>query len=140
MEDATPPDATETFRSRATYSWAGISKAATMFSLRSVVVGLCASCAFGFVAPVQRARAVARSATVLDPYEEIRSTLLIVEETQLLSKIAELGLLTKLEKAGLKLRDVEPLLVKFGTAPHAHFWNTLQIDSVARFLHAVVGM
>lgn len=58
---------------------------------------------------VAPSRTVAKMAS--DPYTSIATTLTLVEEKQLLSKLAKLGLLTKLEKAGLGLRDVEPLLV-----------------------------
>lgn len=47
----------------------------------------------------------------LDPYSSLAATLELVEEKKLLSKVAKLGILTKLEKAGLRLRDAEPLLV-----------------------------
>ncbi|KAJ8608522.1 hypothetical protein CTAYLR_005739 [Chrysophaeum taylorii] len=50
-------------------------------------------------------------ASSVDPYSTLSTTLSLVEEKQLLSKVAKLGLLTKLERAGLKLKDIEPLLV-----------------------------
>ena len=46
----------------------------------------------------------------VDPFAEIEKTISVVDEKQLLTKVAELGLLSKLDRAGLKLRDVEPLL------------------------------
>ena len=47
----------------------------------------------------------------VDPFKEIGSTLEVVEETQLLTKLAKTGLLSKAERAGVKLADLEPLLL-----------------------------
>mmetsp|Transcript_20708 Transcript_20708/g.26805 ORF Transcript_20708/g.26805 Transcript_20708/m.26805 type:complete len:190 (+) Transcript_20708:60-629(+) len=77
-------------------------------------------CLFGIstalVAPPVTTKVAGRSAIVsrastVDPYPLLSQTLQEVEDKQLLSKIAKLGLLTKLEKAGVKLSDVEPLLI-----------------------------
>ena len=47
----------------------------------------------------------------VDPFKEIGNTLEIVEETQLLTKLAKTGLLSKAERAGVKLADLEPILL-----------------------------
>ena len=47
----------------------------------------------------------------VDPFKEIGSTLEVVEETQLLTKLAKTGLFSKAERAGVKLADLEPLLL-----------------------------
>ena len=82
-----------------------------MAVLRSIVVllGVSTAAALRAAAPV-RARTAVRMAAV-DPFATVSTTLSTVEETRLLSKVARLGLLSKLEKAGLKLSDIEPLLV-----------------------------
>jgi len=82
--------------------------------LGAVLVVLVFSGAQALVAPPSSRPGTARSTTLAastNPYESISKTLTIVEEKQLLSKVAKLGLLTKLEKAGLTLRDCGPLLV-----------------------------
>ena len=54
---------------------------------------------------------LANNAGGVDPFKEIGSTLEVVEETQLLTKLAKTGLLSKAERAGVKLADLEPLLL-----------------------------
>ena len=47
----------------------------------------------------------------VDPFAVIGQTLDTAADKELLTKVAKLGLLSKLDRAGLTLRDVEPLLV-----------------------------
>mmetsp|Transcript_3963 Transcript_3963/g.12180 ORF Transcript_3963/g.12180 Transcript_3963/m.12180 type:complete len:184 (-) Transcript_3963:290-841(-) len=76
------------------------------------VLAVCVGVATALRSPTMRTptRGTVKMASA-DPYASISTTLSLVEEKQLLSKVAKLGVLTKLERAGLRLRDVEPLLV-----------------------------
>eukprot|EP00629_Pelagomonadales_sp_RCC1024_P012745 CAMPEP_0119272930 /NCGR_PEP_ID=MMETSP1329-20130426/9189_1 /TAXON_ID=114041 /ORGANISM="Genus nov. species nov., Strain RCC1024" /LENGTH=189 /DNA_ID=CAMNT_0007273049 /DNA_START=17 /DNA_END=583 /DNA_ORIENTATION=+ len=47
----------------------------------------------------------------VDPFKEISTTLEIVNDSKLLTKVAKTGLLSKLDKAGYTFADAEPLLV-----------------------------
>ena len=58
-----------------------------------------------------RTQLTPKNAGGVDPFKEIGSTLEVVEETQLLTKLAKTGLLSKAERAGVKLADLEPLLL-----------------------------
>jgi hypothetical protein len=50
-------------------------------------------------------------AGLMDPFEQIEKTIDAVDTSGLLTKVAKTGLLSKLDRAGVKLADVEPLLV-----------------------------
>jgi hypothetical protein len=48
---------------------------------------------------------------LVDPFKEIENTLDAVSETKLLTKLADTGLLSKAQRAGLRFSDLEPLLL-----------------------------
>merc|ERR1719506_2981103 len=48
---------------------------------------------------------------LMDPFEQIEKTIDAVDTSGLLTKVAKTGLLSKLDRAGVKLADVEPLLI-----------------------------
>ena len=84
------------------------------------LVAVVLSQAAAFVAPPTASPAVALTprqgllepyGSGVDPFKEIGNTLEIVEETQLLTKLAKTGLLSKAERAGVKLADLEPILL-----------------------------
>mgnify|MGYP001986785190 CR=1 FL=1 len=71
-----------------------------------------------------------KNAGGVDPFKEIGSTLEVVEETQLLTKLAKTGLLSKAERAGVKLADLEPLLL------HVHRRLTTDAVGIQRVVQA----
>ncbi len=84
----------------------------------SADVGNATGCPLARETPLARDREPSRTSNSLtnnaggvDPFKEIGSTLEVVEETQLLTKLAKTGLLSKAERAGVKLADLEPLLL-----------------------------
>ena len=53
-----------------------------------------------------RLRSIARYGSGVDPFKEIQTTLEIVDESKLLTKVAKTGLLSKLDKVPARRRYV----------------------------------
>mmetsp|Transcript_23271 Transcript_23271/g.72844 ORF Transcript_23271/g.72844 Transcript_23271/m.72844 type:complete len:194 (-) Transcript_23271:49-630(-) len=88
-----------------------------MTTLRCCVIAVAAASCSAFVGPAPSKTSVAVKGLLepygsgVDAFKEIEKTLDVVDQTKLLTKLAKSGLLSKLDKAGVQLKDVEPLLL-----------------------------